>query len=116
MLRISSVKNQKVFEQAKGTLSGLQNFYSFLESHGADISGFPPLHVGPEEHDGSLLLEIPFTNFRIGFGIERNPSESSWFLVSKDDAGSVAASGRLEGGLSRDLLTVWLTLYGCFDT
>lgn len=46
--------------------------------------------------DGSILLEWISSKYRIGFNIETDPSESSWFLVTTDELGGIQASGRLD--------------------
>jgi hypothetical protein len=45
--------------------------------------------------DGSVLLEWISSKFRLGFNIEHNPPESSWFVVTSDELGGVQAAGQL---------------------
>jgi len=49
-------------------------------------------HLAP---DGSVLMEWISSKYRLGFNIEIDPSESSWFLVSSEDIGGLSASGQL---------------------
>lgn len=54
----------------------------------------PPLQLRPDE-DGSVLIEWIFRDFRIGFLIEPNDSESSWYLVSNSNLNDLSQSGTL---------------------
>ena len=56
-------------------------YFPSLRSHRAD--------------DGSVLLEWTSPKFRLGFNIEEDPSQSSWFLVTSEDLRSISAAGRL---------------------
>jgi len=46
--------------------------------------------------DGSVILEWTTKHWRIGFGIETNSAESSWYLVSDKTLGRVDAGGVLD--------------------
>ena len=45
------------------------------------IGSLPPLRININE-DGSVLIEWIFSDFRIGFSIEKDRSQSNWYLVS----------------------------------
>jgi hypothetical protein len=78
-----------------------------LSEQGMDVSSLPPMNAVLVE-DGSALLEWMLPSMRIGFAIDSSASESSWFLVSREDQNS--ASGVLnEAGqdiLIRTLLSI----------
>jgi len=60
-----------------------------------DFSGYlPPLQLRSDE-DGSVLLEWIFKDFRIGFVIEPEGIESSWYLVSNSKLDEASSSGLL---------------------
>lgn len=59
-----------------------------------ELSHLPSLHVVIVE-DGSILIEWIFTDFRIGFSIEIEITESSWYLVSNEKLESITKSGFL---------------------
>lgn len=54
----------------------------------------PPLQLRSDE-DGSVLIEWIFKDFRIGFLIEPDDSESSWYLVSNSNMNELSQSGTL---------------------
>jgi hypothetical protein len=60
------------------------------------ISLLAPIYAFPAD-DGSLLIEWIFDDFRVGFNLEEDMTNSSWYLVSKPSAGSIQASGYLRG-------------------
>lgn len=74
-----------------------------------DIPTMPSLRPHTVD-DGSLLFEWVLPNFRIGFNVERNPSESGWFMASSQALGDIGASGFIANG---DLLKLvfWLLTY-----
>jgi hypothetical protein len=59
-----------------------------------ELSHLPSLHVVIVE-DGSILIEWIFTDFRIGFSIEVEITESSWYLVSNEKLENISKSGFL---------------------
>lgn len=109
--RIEESSNPAIAYRARNLLNNIQYAFNILERSGADLSGFPAVAAGPAEEDGSLVIEIPFEDYRIGFGIEAESSESGWFLFSVDEAGCVTASGKLDGDLNSVGLMSWLLLY-----
>ena len=60
--------------------------------------------------DGSVLIEWIADNMRIGFGVELDPAESGWYLVTKPELGNIGASGVLEG-LDLGWLATWLIAF-----
>ena len=66
----------------------------------------PPLHAFSLD-DGSTLIEWIFTDFRIGFNVEPNPEESSWYLASNRNLGELNASGYISNPHFNRLL-LWL--------
>ena len=52
--------------------------------------------------------------FRIGFGIEADETESSWYIISQADAGEIRASGKLDDSIDGKRLTAWLMIYALF--
>lgn len=57
--------------------------------------------------DSSITIEWIFPNFRIGFGIEEDPKESGWYLVSDKSFGGINAEGYL-AGINVDWLVKWM--------
>ena len=57
--------------------------------------------------DGAVLIEWNFEHYRIGISIEDSSDESSWFLVSTKEIGSISASGYLEKSKCKNILS-WL--------
>ncbi len=58
------------------------------------IGSVPPLRININEDD-SVLIEWIFRDFRIGFSIETNRSQSNWYLVSNKNLNQVDFSGLL---------------------
>ena len=71
-----------------------------------DLSCIPRLSASTVD-DGSILFEWISADYRIGFSIEPDPRESSWFLITSENLGSVSASGFLQG-VDLNRLTIWL--------
>jgi len=65
--------------------------------------------------DGSVLIEWIAVNMRIGFGVELDPAESGWHLVTKPELGNVGASGYL-AGLDLGWLATWLISFVIANT
>jgi hypothetical protein len=63
-----------------------------------------------EADDRSLLIEWIFFHFRIGFSIEPDNAESSWYLVSDSSTGSIQAAGYLRDSNLEQLIS-WLVNY-----
>lgn len=59
-----------------------------------NISHYPEFHSFLLE-DGSIGIEWIFPNLRLGFGVDQNPEESSWFLVTSEVGGNISACGKL---------------------
>jgi len=103
---IPEIENQEIAAEATRLLTAIdQTVQTFQESR-VDLSGVPPLQLFRPD-DGSILFEWIFDDFRVGFSIEPNPEESSWYLVSTPNLGEISASGRLTG-IEIKMLTVWL--------
>ena len=92
---VRNLENKQIAEKAKQILSEIHK--ALYLSHGLD-AGFdqvPPLHAF-EVDDGSVLFEWILDDFRIGFSIESNLDDSSWYLVSNSKFGETSTSGSLD--------------------
>ncbi len=89
---LQQTRNQDVAERGRALLSLLLDMISSFQHFGFDMDYLPQVRAFNVD-DGSVLLEWIFTDFRIGFNIEPNPEESSWYLVSNKKLGEVGASG-----------------------
>jgi hypothetical protein len=96
----------EVAERASGILSAIQETLVSLHQLGLDLSHLPLLHAFNVE-DGSVLIEWIFASYRIGWSVEPDPRESSWYLVSNKDLGEISASGYLSSIDARRLI-LWL--------
>jgi hypothetical protein len=117
--------NQRLLQEAHGVVHGLsgqpyvkeaQNFLAammevldFFEQCHIDLSN--RRHLLPHiVDDGSILFEWAFNGYRVGFNLESNPQESSWYMVTSQDLGAITASGLLYGhDLNR--LLVWIVTF-----
>jgi len=68
------------------------------------IGSLPPLRININEDD-SVLVEWIFRDFRIGFSIETDRSQSNWYLVSNQNLNQVDFSGLLSLQDIDELLT-----------
>jgi hypothetical protein len=57
-------------------------------------SDLPRVHISRAD-DESLIVEWPFSHHRLGFSIEPDLVESSWFFVSDEHEDSTSACGKL---------------------
>ena len=68
------------------------------------IGTFSPLRINLNEDD-SILIEWIFRDFRIGFSLETDRSQSNWYLVSNQNLNQVDLSGLLSSQDIEELLT-----------
>ena len=94
-------------DQARHLVADLSD--AFAENRrtlGLDALYIPSLYPQLRE-DGSVLFEWILPNFRLGFGLEDDPSQSGWYLVSDQTLGSITAYGYLSA-TNRQSLFRWL--------
>ena len=89
---VASVKDDTVANECRRILQIIAESILFFQTQGFDLGHLPRLHAFDVE-DGSLLIEWIFDDFRIGFGVEPIPSESSWYLVSNARLGDINLAG-----------------------
>lgn len=89
---LKSAQNQEVAKEAKKVLLLIKETVSTFQQFSFDLTLLPSIHAF-ENEDGAILLEWIFKNYRIGFGVEVDPNDSGWFLVTKRDLGEISASG-----------------------
>ncbi len=92
--KICKVENKTVQSQAVRILLTLSEIIKFFKDNHIDLSHLPPLWAS-EVEDGSIILEWAFPDFRIGFGIEPNPDNTSWYKVANKNLGDKNEYGYL---------------------
>ena len=92
--------------QATELIATLSLGFLAAESYGLDPGHVPQLHAKFPDDD-SLLFEWILPNFRLGFGLEKDRSQSSWFLVTDETLGNISSSGYLSG-IELQKLILWL--------
>lgn len=97
--------------QARVLIGILQGALSQGSLFGRDTRDAPQLHTSVS--DELLLFEWVLPTFRLGFGLEDDASQSSWWLVSGESLGSINSYGYLSGidHASLTKLIVWLTSF-----
>jgi hypothetical protein len=106
--KINGVKDSRVKDQAQKLLAQLQLVLSaFDRTSEFDLAVLPVLEAVPVD-DGSLLLEWVSLGFRLGFSLEPDAADSSWFLITPREFGGLDASGYLT---EDPKLLVWLLWY-----
>lgn len=81
----------------------LDKLYDALMEH--EVKNLQSLNAFEDEE--CIVLEWIDQNWRIGFALDINPEESSWFLVSNKAAGDVMASGNLSS-VDINWIVYWL--------
>lgn len=103
---VRQTDNAEVVERATDLLLTIQETLEVFQRQELQLSHFPPLHAVSTD-EGSILIEWAFSDFRIGFSVDPDPSDSSWYLVSTKNLGEIAASGYFAGVTLRSLV-LWL--------
>jgi hypothetical protein len=94
---VCSTRDNEVKDQSIRLLATIQKVIESLQRQGVELFHLPPLRaVSPE--DDSMLIEWIFPDFRVGFSIERDESDSSWYLVSNRRLEDESGSGNLSRG------------------
>lgn len=91
---ISKINDPGVAKQARWLIDSIAA-YSAPYVFGAKSPTLPALNAYTLD-DGSLCLEWATSDYRVGFGIEREPSESGWYFVSGDKFGNLNTSGQFD--------------------
>lgn len=103
---LKQLQNQEVVKEAKKLLLTINKIVKKFQQYGFDLYFLPLLHTFPVD-DGSLLIEWIFEDFRIGFSLEQESSESSWYLVTNPKFGEISASGYLSD-VDNEKIVIWL--------
>ncbi len=93
---VVNTPNTQLAANAETLLEDIEAAIERLAWTGYDTDTLPRLHAFSPEDD-SLVFEWITPKFRVGFSVERNPSDSGWYLVSTPDLGQLGASGQLSG-------------------
>lgn len=97
---------QEMSKEAKKVLGTIQDIVVSFQQSKFDLTGLPPLNAF-RVNDGSMYFEWTSSDFRVGFSVEPNPSESGWYLVSNKKLGEISASGYI-AGVELKSLVIWL--------
>lgn len=82
-----SQNTEQFINKFNSELQRINSYYDFQNA----LPRFSLLH----DDDGSVCLEWPFPDYRIGFVIDKNIDESSWFLVANKKMEELWTSGQL---------------------
>lgn len=80
--------------QAMLLLTSLQNRIAAQETAKDQFDALPPMNT-PIIDEDSILIEWCFDDFRLGFNVEEDESENSWFLVTTQKLGDIHEYGYL---------------------
>lgn len=103
---LRQTENQEVAKEAKRILLNIQETIATFQHFRFDLGYLPQLRAFNVD-DGSVLIEWIFNDFRIGFSIECDLHESSWYLVSNPNLGEITASGYISKIEIKNLI-LWL--------
>jgi hypothetical protein len=99
-------ENQEIANEARRVLEFIQETIATFQHLRFDLGYLPELHAFKVD-DGSILIEWIFDDFRIGFSIEPDVQESSWYLVSSKNLGEISASGYIQMAEIKNLI-IWI--------
>jgi hypothetical protein len=94
------------YREAKVLLTTIENIIYEFQQLQFDFGRLPQLQSSLTE-DGALLFEWIFPNYRLGFAIEVDPKDSSWFLITNESLGAISAYGNIYG-LDLHAILLWL--------
>jgi len=100
---LSESKRPDVRKGVQEIISALMEIMIELSKSKFDVSSLPSL-VAANLDDGSFLIEWLFTNYRVGFVVERELKESIWYLITRGESSDTNSSGSLDIPDKKDLL------------
>jgi hypothetical protein len=103
---VRQLLNQEMAKEARKLLTTIQDIVISFQQSRFDLASLPLLNAFIA-NDGSMYFEWTSSDFRVGFSIEPDPSESGWYLVSNKKLGEISASGYITGIDIKNLI-VWL--------
>jgi hypothetical protein len=92
---LSGLQDDHVREMTSRLLFSFQRVLTINRRAAESPAYLPPLRFRPLDEDG-VLIEWIFKDFRIGFSIEPQNGESTWYLVSNQNLEEVSKSGPLD--------------------
>jgi hypothetical protein len=92
---IPNIENKIVSDQAEKLLFMIQKMVGYLKYSRPDLKNIPKLILNAEEN-GAVSIEWIFPDFRVGFNLEPNPTESGWHLISNKKLNEITMSGQLK--------------------
>lgn len=84
--------NSDVANRAGRILDLMATIIGHLQLVRSDVRRFPPVRAFNLD-DSSTLIEWIFPDFRVGFSIDSNAEDSSWYIVSNENLGYIMQSG-----------------------
>jgi hypothetical protein len=103
---IDSTKPKSMINTAINILFNIQSIVDVYREVELCLEHIPPIRSFNLE-DGSISLEWVFNDFRIGFSIEENGDDSSWYIITNSNLGNVSASGYLSK-IDINTIILWL--------
>ena len=92
---IPQVQNTIVAEQLDKLLLTISTMIKLAQERCPNIGNIPSL-IAHIDEDGAVLVEWVFPDFRVGFNLELNPSDSGWHLVSNKKFNEITISEQLK--------------------
>ena len=106
---LSDIEQEQIATQSHDLILGLGGAITAAATI-LDVDTMVPLLRPMQHDDGSVIFEWIQPNFRIGFNIEMDASESGWYLISNPELGDIAASGFINiQDVSK--LQLWLIMF-----
>ena len=84
-----NLEHEELIWQSKKLLAAIERVFPGGSSFLPDLLPWP-------SDDGSLGFEWIHKDFRIGFNIELDPSESGWHIVTSRKLGGIMVSGSID--------------------
>jgi hypothetical protein len=102
---LPKVINQQMSQVIKNLIIIIEEVTSKFAATGYDINLLPPLIASISE-DKSVSLNWISPDYRIGFNIEPNVNDSSWFLITTKHLNENGAYGSLSQLNDRDIVNM----------
>ncbi len=106
---LNELKNENVAKEVFNLIKTIQSITFSLQDDKLIDLIFQRLHLFNIEDD-TALLEWIFEDYRIGFGVDTDPNESSWYLVTQKELGNINAYGYLSEDNNANIIT-WLITF-----
>lgn len=102
---LPKISDERMAHAIKNLILAIEEAASVYVTVGGDIYALPPVHASTHD-DSSVSLDWISPDFRLGFNVESNPDDSSWYLVTSKQLNEIGAYGFLSELDNRELASL----------